>query len=229
MARLSSADKRRKARELRAALVRVTRDGLGRFVDHTKLKACDTSDCDLEDLADAEDWRAKLREVDGTLDTIEALLVDDDPEAREAAAEIVHSFRLYLREDAERLERLEARKGALLMREAYEAELDDAGAGVEAWVEAQDVPDSMDVTGLDADQARRLALALLRMNPTTDGARRRGRVYVWRNGRRYVSPALRRANLYDPTLRELGLDADLWALVNEGRLRVRYLTPQAAA
>lgn len=231
MARLSKAQRAKRAQEVRVALVRLTRDGLGRFVDHTTLKACDTADCDLGDLQEAADWPAKFQEIDAALETVAELLEGDAAE-REVAGEVLYAFRQSLREDAAELEARERRYDSQRAREVYEADNEDAGrlaGGWGAWVHSQEVPDSMDVTGLEADQARRLSLALLNMNRQPGQRPTRARVYTWRQGRRYVSKGMLSANLNDPVLVELGLDEALWELVREGRLEIQWEPPRAAA
>lgn len=230
MARLTKAQRAKRAQEVKVALVRLTRDGLGRFVDHTTLKACDTGDCDLGDLQEATAWPAKFQEIDAALETVAELLEGDAAE-REVAGEVLYAFRQSLREDAAEIEARERRYDSQRAREEYEAGNEDAGrlaGGWGAWVHSQEVPDTIDVTGLDADQARRLSLAIINMN-RQPGQRPRGRVYTWRQGRRYVSKGMLAANLNDPVLVELGLDHDLWQLVHEGRLQVQWEPPRAAA
>lgn len=227
-----AAERRQRAQELRAALSRVTRDGLGRFVEIKKLKTCSDASCDLGDLEDAGDWRGKFVELDNTLEAIELMLRADDPEMRQAALDVFYDVRAAMREDAERIEREEARYSAQRMSEAFRASMEDADkaqGGWYAWVSGQDVPDSMDVTGLEPADARRLALALMRMN-RRKGQRPRGgqKVYVWRNGKRHVNPGLLTVNLHDPVITELGLDVALWDLVKDGRLSVEYEEPDAA-
>ncbi len=79
---------------------------------------------------------------------------------------------------------------------------------VPAFVETADV-DVLDLTNLEADHARALALKLARWN---GGG---GRVYSYRNGRRYLNRGVRRIDLNDPTVQTLPNYTDLLGVIRE--------------
>ena len=74
-------------------------------------------------------------------------------------------------------------------------------------METADV-DVLDLTDLGADHARALAPKLVRWNG-------QGRVYNYRNGRRYLNRTVRRIDLNDPTVQTLPNYSDLLAVVSE--------------
>jgi len=76
-----------------------------------------------------------------------------------------------------------------------------------AFVETAEV-DVLDLTDLEADHARTLALKLARWNGG-------GRVYSYRNGRRYLNRTVRRIDLNDPTVQALPNYSDLLGVVSE--------------
>lgn len=79
---------------------------------------------------------------------------------------------------------------------------------VPAFVETVDV-DVLDLTDLEATHARALALKLARWN---GGG---GRVYSYRNGRRYLNRGIRRIDLNDPTVQTLPNYSDLLGVIKE--------------
>jgi hypothetical protein len=79
---------------------------------------------------------------------------------------------------------------------------------VPAFVETAEV-DVLDLTDLGADHARALALKLARWN---GGG---GRVYSYRNGRRYLNRGVRRIDLNDATVQALPNYSDLVAVCQE--------------
>jgi hypothetical protein len=78
---------------------------------------------------------------------------------------------------------------------------------VPAFVETAEV-DVLDLTDLGADHARALALKLARWNGG-------GRVYSYRNGRRYLNRGIRRIDLNDATVQALPNYSDLLGVVSE--------------
>jgi hypothetical protein len=78
---------------------------------------------------------------------------------------------------------------------------------VPAFVETADV-DVLDLTDLGADHARALALKLARWNGG-------GRVYSYRNGRRYLNRGVRRIDLNDATVQALPNYGDLLGVIRE--------------
>lgn len=66
----------------------------------------------------------------------------------------------------------------------------------------------LDLTDLEANHARTLALKLTRWNG-------RGKVYSYRNGRRYLNRTVRCIDLNDPTVQALPNYSDLLGIVSE--------------
>lgn len=80
-----------------------------------------------------------------------------------------------------------------------------------AFIETAEV-DVLDLTGLEPELARELALKLARWNGG-------GKVYSRRNGRRYLHGDVRRIDLNDPTVQSLPNYEDLQAVVHERGVR----------
>lgn len=208
MARLTEAERAAKREQLRVSLARLTRDGFGRFVRIENLRTCDGGDCGLEHAAD---WPRKFQSIDAALETVQELVESDDPEVRAIGVEVFLAFRQTMRDDAAEIEEREAAGDRSLLREEFERHM----ASTPAWVESREI-EAVDLTGLDARDAQRLALKLTTWNPAAS------KVYKWRDGRRYLHPGVVRLNLNDETIRDLGLDADVWRVVHELHIPVQY-------
>jgi hypothetical protein len=73
--------------------------------------------------------------------------------------------------------------------------------------------DALDVTDLEPELARTLALKLARWNGG-------GKVYARRDGRRYISRSVKCLDLNDPTVQSLPNYSDLMAVVRERGVHV---------
>lgn len=69
--------------------------------------------------------------------------------------------------------------------------------------------DRLDLTGLSSAEASTLGVLLQGWNPGVK------RVFVWRHGRRYLSPAVRRLDLSHPFIAGQAFAADLETLIRE--------------
>ena len=207
-------------REGKQALMRYTRDTLGRYLRAETLRKCAPLEaCELTDTG--EDWRRAFREHDELLAEIEdmALASYDD-----GFGQWIRDRRRLLSEEFEHLaareaagERIRARSEADMLRAEFEAAEAEPAHRFVATVEV----DRADVTGLDAPEARELALRLAAWNGP-------GPVYKRRHGRRYLHPRIFRVDLNDPLISGLPFAADLEQLVGEGRIDVIHedITPR---
>lgn len=203
------------------AIMRYTRDKLGRFMRGETLRECAPLDlCELTDTGD--DWRRAFAEADALLAELADLAAaayDDGfgqfiaDRRRLLAGEVEH---LAAREAAG--ERIRARPELDMLRDEFEAE-PEAAEPAHRFVSSVEV-DRADVTGLEAADARALALRLQAWNG-------RGPVYTRRGGQRFLHPRITRLDLADPLIRRLDFADDLEALVDEGRLDVIHedITP----
>lgn len=208
MARLTEAERAAKREQLRVSLARLTRDGFGRFVRIENLRTCDGGDCGLEHAAD---WPRKFQSIDAALETVQELVESDDPEVRAIGVEVFLAFRQTMRDDAAEIERRQDAGDDSLLRQ----EVEKAMLATPAWVESREI-EAVDLTGLEARDAQRLALKLATWNPAA------AKIYRWRDGKRYLHPGVVRMNLNDETIRDLGLDADVWRVVRELHIPVTY-------
>jgi len=209
-------------KKLNTQLARVVRNSLGRFVKIETLASCSDEACDIFDAIEDEQEKLQgaLTETDTFLESLEAIALEDDPETQDALVEIIHSYRLYLREDLEKIEAQLGRSKASEISKEFDKTEEGKAQGKYAFVTSSEV-DVMDITGISGKDAQRLALKLRFWNPNAS------QVYVKRSVggskvSRYVHPNIKRINLNDPVIKELGLDDDLWSIVKERNLPIDY-------
>lgn len=149
-----------------------------------------------------------LREYDQALGTLqEYAQYAKDVELRS----LVHELRKELRLAAADVVQQQSRRSAAHMSDAY-AELE---GDLPAFIDTREV-DSIDITGLEATEARELALHLKRWNPNSR------KVYSWRKGKRYLHPSVTILDLNHPFIKGMSFREDLLALVKERNIPVEY-------
>ena len=193
------------SRSLKSYLTLTTRDKLGRFVDTKTLRSCSSTNCDVD-----ADLKAAVLEQDAFLATLEQLAADTDPGSAAANAAIIKAYREQLQKDQAYIFREVERQEAAQLRAGAPAQKRDV-----AFVESVNV-DAIDITGLSGRDRARLALRLSKWNPNTKP------LFVERNGKKYISSKVRRVNMNDPLLVELGLDEDIREVVRSTGERVSY-------
>jgi len=203
---------------LRIALSRVTRDALGRFVRIEALRQCVAEDCGLDDPVEPSiDWRQQFREVDAVLDTLGSLIESDDPALIDAGRQVLHDYRLQLRADEAEISTRLSHGDNSLIRDAFE----DATGGGSTGPEFIDTEvDSMDVSGLEPGDARRLALRLVRWNPGVRHVYSRRLNPFTGKQQRFIAAGVTRVDLNDSVMQELGLDIGLRAIVQDRGIRI---------
>lgn len=184
-----------------AQVLKVSRDEVGRF-ESGVAEAC----CNCDDVGDfvglASDWRSVVYGADEVLKEAEEVY-----EGQPEVVGFMQALRVKLREDARKLEQVEAE----LEARAFEDEADDAY--VPAFLDSREV-EILNVTGLEGREAQVLALKLSRWNPIA------AHVYKWRRGKRYLHPGVNRVDLNDPFVQSLGSYDDLLAIKEELNLPV---------
>ena len=184
----------------------IDRDDLGRFLS-AKVESCVSQEGVNAVLGLASAWKEEAYRTDQLLKELteffEALGQDDN--AR------------YMFEQREELQK---RYFELLEQEEelYQLELDslykDNDRGP-MFLESAEL-DIADVTGLDAKEARALALRLSKWNPSA------AKVYLYRQGKRYLTPAVVRMDLNDPVVKSMPFYDDVLDIVRERRLEIDY-------
>ncbi|MCA9840178.1 MAG: hypothetical protein KC422_24925 [Trueperaceae bacterium] len=126
----------------------------------------------------------------------------------DAASEDLSEAKKELEKLIDQDEQKNARVAAQLLKD--EAEEFDAGP---RWIDSPEV-DSLDVTGLEGEDARTFALLVGRWNPGIK------QVYSKRNGKRYLTAAVTRIDLNHKLIDELGFRDELEALIKDKNIHV---------
>lgn len=151
-----------------------------------------------------------LREYDEAMKTLQGYArYADDAEL----ASLVLGLRKALRDEAAEVAQRRSRRDAGRLKDAF-AGAGDLGDGP-AFIDSVEA-DTIDVTGLEGRDASTFALLAKRWNPKIK------RVYTWRNGKRYVTPALTRLDLNHPFVKAQPWYDDLLSVVRERNLPIRY-------
>lgn len=150
---------------------------------------------------------AVLRQYDEALETLQ----EYGNYSKDAALQsLVYELRKELRSAAAAAVRGSSRREAARMRDSYQE-----GPQPPAFIDTHEI-DTMDITGLEAADARELALHLKRWNP------RVSKVYKRRAGRRFIHPDVRRVDLNNKLIKSLPFYEDLLTVVKERKIPVSY-------
>lgn len=188
------------------------RNAAGMFVSGRKLRAFEYDDA-MQIIGMSDRWQKELEDLDEVLATWEQLAAVDNT----GFAEWIKAQRLELRQ---------------LEREALQ--MQDRGQTKDAYLEevgSEDGPmfynsvnvDALDVTGLEGREASTLALLLKQWNPQAR------KVYVRRQGRRFLSKEIRLIDLNHPVVKGLAGRDDVLAVAKETGERFVYEDLQPTA
>lgn len=152
-----------------------------------------------------------LREYDDAMRTLQDYAKHAGDEG---LYDLVMAFREALRDEAAEVVKAQGRRGAARLRDAFTANAGNFGDGP-AFIDSVEA-DTIDVTGLEGRDASTFALLARRWNPKIK------RVYTWRNGKRYLTPAVTRIDLNHPFVKAQPWYDDLLAVVRERNVPISY-------